>query len=165
MELREYRSADCAALAELFYHTVHTVNARDYSPRQLAVWATGQVDLAAWDASLLRHTTLVAERDGTIVGFADMDDAGYLDRLYVHRDHQSSGVATALLGALEQRSVARGVYTFTTHASITARPFFQGAGYRVVAEHQVVRRGVMLLNYLMEKHADPPVHRTCIQRR
>lgn len=31
MQIRAYRPADCAELAELFYHTVHTVNAKDYT--------------------------------------------------------------------------------------------------------------------------------------
>lgn len=86
--------------------------------------------------------------DGEVVGFADMDDTGYLDRLYVHPDHQGQGVATALCDALEGMP---GVSTFQTHASITARPFFEKRGYRVVREQQVERRGVLLTNYVMEK--------------
>ena len=93
MQLRPYRTADCAELAALFFDTVHTVNARDYTPVQLDAWADGQVDLAAWDKSFLAHRTLVAEDAGRIVGFADMDASGYLDRLYVHRDFRRRGAA------------------------------------------------------------------------
>ena len=39
----------------------------------------------------------------------------------------------------------------TTHASITARPFFEKRGYRVVKEQQVERHGVLLTNFVMEK--------------
>ena len=39
-------------------------------------------------------------------GFADMDADGYLDRLYVHKDYQGRGVATALCDALEQAAQA-----------------------------------------------------------
>lgn len=46
MHIRPYRSSDCPALAELFYQTVHAVNARDYSPEQLDAWADGRVELA-----------------------------------------------------------------------------------------------------------------------
>lgn len=35
MEIRKYKGEDCAAMADLFYETVHTVNARDYTPAQL----------------------------------------------------------------------------------------------------------------------------------
>ena len=71
MRIRAYQSKDCAALAALFYNTVHTVNARDYTQAQLDVWATGHVDLAAWDRSFLAHNTFVAELDGVIAGFGD----------------------------------------------------------------------------------------------
>ena len=84
----------------------------------------------------------------TIVGFADMDGSGYLDRLYVHRDFQRRGVASALCDALEAASAAE---TFTTHASRTARPFFECRGWRVVREQTVLRRGVALNNFVMEK--------------
>lgn len=148
MVIRPYRSADCSALAELFYETVHTVCARDYTPEQLDAWATGEVDLTAWDVSFLAHRTLAAVEGESIVGFADMDGSGYLDRLYVHRDFQRRGVAAALCDALEAASAAE---TFTTHASRTARPFLEHRGWRVVREQTVLRRGVALNNYVMEK--------------
>ncbi|MCT3358446.1 GNAT family N-acetyltransferase, partial [Latilactobacillus curvatus] len=31
MEIRRYQQVDCQAVAELFYKTVHTVNASDYT--------------------------------------------------------------------------------------------------------------------------------------
>ncbi len=148
MELRRYRSADCEELSALFYRTVHTVNAKDYSPLQLDAWASGSVDLSAWDRSFLEHTTFVAEEDGQIVGFGDIDRTGYLDRLFVHKDYQRQGIAAALCDALEAAVQAR---TITTHASITARPFFERRGYRLVKEQQAIRSGVALTNYVMQK--------------
>ncbi len=148
MQLREYRTADCERLAELFYQTVHSVNAGDYTPEQLDAWATGTVDLREWDCSFLKHKTVVAEDNGMIVGFGDMDPSGYLDRLYVHEDYQGRGAASAICDELE-RSVSGKL--ITTHASITAKPFFQRRRYRVVKEQKVIRRGIALTNYVMEK--------------
>lgn len=147
MEIRQYQPADCREMAELFYNTVHTVNARDYTPAQLNAWATGQVDLEQWNRSFLEHLTLVAVMNGRIVGFCDMAADGYLDRLYVHADHQGQGIATALCDRLEQSTPG----PFTTHASITARPFFEKRGYTVVKEQTVERHGVLLTNYVMVK--------------
>lgn len=135
----------------MFYDTVHTVAAQHYSPDQLDAWATGSVDLRAWDASFLQHDTVVAVENGCIIGFADMDKTGYLDRLYVHKHHQGRGVATCLCDELENRSDAR---VISTHASITARPFFEKRGYRAIKEQQVQRHGVVLVNYAMEKQKD-----------
>ena len=49
MEIRRYKQSDCKELSELFYNTVHNVNAKDYTEEQLNVWATGQVDLKNWN--------------------------------------------------------------------------------------------------------------------
>ena len=146
MEIRKYRPSDCPELARLFYDTVHTVNARDYTPAQLNAWATGNVDLEKWNASFLDHLTLVAEENGEIIGFGDMDGTGYLDRLYVHRDHQRRGVARAICDALEGAIPAE---IYTPHASITARPFVEKRGYTVVKEQQVERVGVKMTNFVM----------------
>lgn len=147
MQIRRYEPGDVGELAELFYQTVHTVNAGDYTQEQLNAWADGNVDLKAWDRSLREHVSLVAVVDGVIAGFGDIDQTGYLDRLYVHKEYQRRGVATALCDALEQAAAGDVV----THASITARSFFEKRGYRVLRKQQVIRRGVSLTNYVMKK--------------
>ena len=146
MIIREYISSDCEQLAELFFQTVHTVNAKDYIKEQLNVWATGNVDLSVWNNSFLEHYTLVALENNVIVGFGDIDNTGYLDRLFVHKDYQSQGIATALCDRLEA-----GFDRVTKHASITAKQFFMNRGYRLIKEQQVVRKGISLANYVMEK--------------
>ena len=113
------------------------------------MWATGKVDLEKWGQSLLEHYSLVAVENDIIIGFGDIDQTGYLDRLYVHKDYQGKGVATAICNELEQ-TIKEGIVS--THASITARPFFEKRGYKVVKEQQVQRQGVFLTNYVMEKH-------------
>ena len=44
MEIRKYKSEDCAAMADLFYETVHTVNARDYTPAQRKLYEIYSAD-------------------------------------------------------------------------------------------------------------------------
>ena len=148
MKLRRYIESDCQELAVLFYETVHAVNIRDYTKEQVDAWATGHVDLEAWNRSFLEHDTVVAVERETVIGFGDMDAGGYLDRLYVHKDWQGKGIAAEICRKLEKNCPAG---RFTTHASITARPFFESRGYRVVKEQQVEREGVSLTNYVMEK--------------
>ncbi len=102
MFIREYKTSDCKELTELFYNTVHTVNAKDYTKKQLDVWATGQVDLEKWNQSLQEHYSIFAVDNGIIVGFGDIDKTGYLDRLFVHSDYQGKGIATAICNQLEE---------------------------------------------------------------
>lgn len=147
MEIRRYQQSDCKEIAELFYNTVHTVNVKDYTKEQLDVWATGQVDLEKWNKSLQEHFTVVVIDNNIIVGFGDIDKTGYLDRLYVHADYQGKGVATMICDRLEQTAQGR----ITTHASITAKPFFEKRGFQVVKQQEVERQGVFLTNFVMEK--------------
>ena len=148
MRIRRYRSSDCEELAELFYNTVHTVNAGDYSKEQLDVWATGNVDLEQWDRSFREHESGVAIDGGRIVGFGDIDGTGYLDRLYVHKDYQGKGIATAICNELER---AAGTDRVITHASVTAKRFFENRGYQLAKEQRVKRQGVFLTNFVMIK--------------
>lgn len=149
MWIRRYEPEDLGQITALFYDTVHAVNAADYAPEQLDAWADGAPDLDRWNGSLLAHHSLVAvEGRDLIVGFGDIDGTGYLDRLYVHKDRQGLGIATALCDQLER---AVDALVITTHASITARPFFEGRGYRVLREQRVERHGVRMTNYVMEK--------------
>lgn len=147
MEIRKYQPSDCKELAELFYNTVHTVNAKDYTKEQLDAWATALMDLEKWNQQLQEHFSIVAVYDEVIAGFGDIDKGGYLDHLYVHADYQGRGIAAAICNQLE-KAVCGNVYT---HASITARPFFERRGYKVVKEQRVERQGVFLVNFVMEK--------------
>ena len=84
MKLRRYNRNDIREIIGLFYDTVHTVNAADYTEEQLEAWASGEVDTDAWNRSLLEHVTYVAvEKNESnaageiVIGFADMDRSGY----------------------------------------------------------------------------------------
>lgn len=148
MVVSRYEPADCKGITELFYETVHAVNAKDYTKEQLDAWASGKVDPEEWNRTLSEHFSLVALEDGRIVGFGDMDQTGYLDRLYVHKDYQGRGIASALCKELENAVREEKI---TVHASITAVPFFRARGYEIVRKQQVIRQGISLTNYIMEK--------------
>lgn len=66
----------------------------------------------------------------------------------MHKDFQVQGVASAICERLEAIITTDKI---TTHASITAKTFFEKRGYKAVKEQQITRKGVCLTNYLMEK--------------
>ncbi|WP_375102809.1 GNAT family N-acetyltransferase [Paenibacillus sp. RS8] len=154
MEIRAYQESDISQLISLFYETVHAVNKQDYSQEQLDAWAPKEeksLKLNTWSTSLRQNITYVAEMNGYIVGFSDMTMEGHLDRLYVHKDFQGQGVASALVNKLELKARELGLHEMDTEASITARPFFERHGYELAAEQSVERKGVLLINYRMRK--------------
>lgn len=124
MKIRRYASSDIDEVIKLFYGTVHTVNAADYTSEQLDAWAPKDMDASVWDASLKRHYAVVAVEEGKIIGFGDIDADGYLDRLYVRAEYIGKGVGTAICDRLE--SAVR--WNTVTHASVTARLFSKRGG-------------------------------------
>jgi len=152
VEIRKYQFIDCKEIIEFFYNTVHTINARDYSQAQLNVWATSSVDSVKWNQSLSDNFTVVAVETGVVVGFGDINNTGYIDRLFVHKDYQRMGIASAVLSALEKYAVENDIRLLSTHASITAKAFFAAKGYWVVREQQIEREDQVLTNFVMEKH-------------
>ena len=147
MIIRRYLPIDCKEIITLFYNTVHNVNAKDYTKKQLDVWATGKENLNDWNKSLLNHYTLVATIAGVIVGFGDIDKSGYLDKLFVHKDYQQKGIGSVLCNELEKISPNK----ITVHASITAKPFFLKRNYTMIKKQEVIRKNISLTNFFMEK--------------
>lgn len=154
MEIRRFRATDMKQIVSLFYETVHSVNKQDYSSEQLDAWAPREEEalkLKTWKSSFLQNITFVAEINGVIVGFTDMTTEGHLDRLYVHKDFQRQGIASALLNQLESEARALGLREMDTEASITAKPFFERQGYQIIQEQIVERKGICLVNFRMSK--------------
>lgn len=149
MTIRRYFPEDAPALAALFARTVRAVNAADYSPEQVEAWVAGVHDFVPWRERLGRATTLVAEHAHGVAGFATLESGGYLDLLFVDPAHLRNGVATRLLAALIAHPNSIGLRRIETEASITARPFFERRGFRVVREQEVEQRGVKFRNCLM----------------
>ena len=52
MRIRPCREADLPALLDVFYRTVHTACAGDYTPAQLSAWAPETPDTARWAEKL-----------------------------------------------------------------------------------------------------------------
>lgn len=145
---------DAQRAAQLFRDTVHAVCARDYTSAQLRAWAPGSdTHRNAVAAKLMAQHAVAARECGIMVGFGSLDAEGALalDMLFVHKDRQGQGVGSLICDALEQAVAADGHKDIATFSSITARPFFERRGYRVVRENVVERDGERLVNYLMRK--------------
>jgi len=149
--VRPFRHSDTKKLIQLFRDAVHAIGIKHYSPEQVAVWAPEDIDYEKWHKSLSKNITFVAEIDGKIVGFADLTQKGYLDRLYIHKDYQGRFISLHLMKHIEQATRKLGLSKITTHSSITAKKPAERWGFKVVKEQTIVRNGIELTNYIMEK--------------
>jgi putative acetyltransferase len=151
MQIREFQPADAGELKTLFYNTVHQVNRRDYSPRQIEVWSSAAKDEQLWHTRLQTGRIYVAEAEEQTIGFISLQENGHIAALFCHCDHQRKGVGTQLLNHAEQVARSLGIEHLSSEVSITARPFFLHHGFRVMQAQMVERQGVTFRNFFMEK--------------
>ncbi|RYU93849.1 GNAT family N-acetyltransferase [Emticicia agri] len=151
INLRHGQLSDLPELQQLFRDTIHAVCQSDYEEAQLKVWAAGAENTTRWHSMLTQQYVMVALINDSIVGFGTLDKGKYIDMFYVHKDYQNQGIASKLYQALEKEALRQGQTRLTADVSKTARPFFEKRGFTVVAEQTVVRQGVALTNFKMEK--------------
>lgn len=150
-QIRPYQIGEEPLLRELFYNTVHNVNQRDYTLEQRKAWAPAQYDENTWAMRIMQSEPFVALDNDTIVGFADVQNDGYIDFFFCHHAYQGKGVGRVLMQHILKTSKRYGLKRLYADVSITAQPFFQHYGFVVVRQQQKAVRGSVLTNFLMEK--------------
>jgi len=149
--IRPYQADDLSRLVAVFRASVRRGALGDYTEAQVRAWAPDLIDHEQFGQRCAAKSTWIAEVEGSIAGFSDLEPDGHVDMLYVDPRFQRHGVARALLSHIEQLARERALELLYTEASITARPTFEAMGYRVLAAQTVTVRGESVTNYRMEK--------------
>jgi len=149
--IRHVAPQDLDGLLTVFTETIRRTCQRDYSEEQRTVWVSSAKDTEKWRKRMHTQYFLVAELDAQIVGFASLDQGYFIDFMYVHPDFLRRGIAHQLFVQLQAEANHQGHRTLFSDVSITARPFFESKGFRVVRENVHVREGVELINFRMER--------------
>jgi putative acetyltransferase len=154
--IRPYTETDAPLLAAIYFHTIHNINAKDYTKEQLDVWAPlTSVDASSWLDKWQTLPPLVAvatcEDSDVIVGFAEFEANGHIDCFYCHHDYQGCGVGSALMNAIEEKAKEHGLTKIFAEVSVTAKPFFVAKGFQVMKQQVVTLQRVELVNFMMEK--------------
>lgn len=150
--IRPARAEDLPRIRELFRQTVCTVNRRDYTPEEVADWASCADDDAKWRRWMaIYHVFVATDGPGDLRGYTAVSDTGALHALFVHPDCQGQGIASRLLERAEATAYAAGALHIVSEVSLTARPFFERRGYRTVERKRRKARNLMLTNFRMEK--------------
>lgn len=159
--IRQAKQNDLAAIQALFVDTIEAVCCYDYSPEQIAVWTSSIENTKRWTDKLMKQYFLIAEIDNKIVGFASLENNIYFDFIYVHKDYQRQGIADNLYSEILAKAIKHGTILLTSDVSITARPFFEKRGFKVIAEQKNDIKGVEVINYKMtlELRIEKPTNR------
>jgi putative acetyltransferase len=155
MKVRHFESRDNDALPGIFVESVRAIPLGDYSVAQVEVWAAAPIDAERWLRGGAGRVVLVAEEGAEAAGFVSFEADGHIDHLYVHPRFQRKGAASALVEQIEIRAKAAGLARIFTEASITARPFFERVGFRVIEPQTVVKSKAAFVNFAMEKSLMP----------
>ena len=151
MKIRRATINDVDAVRTLFYETITEINAKDYSPEQIVVWAGGYNNTENWKNKIIEQNFFVAENKNEILGFGSITTKGCLDLLYVHKNHQREGIASALLKRIGLLAANLEISEILADVSITAKPFFLKKGFKVREEYIKQHKGVDFKNTIMYK--------------
>src|SRR3990167_9726199 len=123
--IKPYNKTDAPLLASIYFHTIHKINAKDYSSDQLDAWApSSSLETEGWMRKWEKLPPIVAMIDDKVVGFAEFEDNGHIDCFYCHHEYQGCGVGSALIKEIEVRARSNKLNNIFAEVSITARPFF-----------------------------------------
>ena len=151
LNIRKFQLGDELALRQIFFNTIRNVNIKDYSALQVQAWAPDDYDQCEWSKTISSVNPFVAVLDNEIVGYADIQDDGYINHFFCHWMYQGKGIGKALMKELFANGEKKGIHRLYSHTSITAKPFFEYFGFKEVKKQQVTIRGEVLTNYVMEK--------------
>ena len=151
IHLRPLVADDYADVARIFFRAVHDGTVGLYTPDQRRAWAGERLEPDGWKARVAGLTGVMAVAEDGPAGFLTIDATGHVDLAFVLPTHARKGIGTLLLRAAETWAADHGATRLRTEASLAARPFFEKNGWQVVEREEILRRGVTLSRFRMDK--------------
>jgi putative acetyltransferase len=131
MLIRSARASDAAEIVGVHIAAIRELCRSAYEPSQIDAWVSGK-RAENYLRAIANQPFIVAELDGAVVGFSELDPAASEVRaVYVRPDRTRRGIGGSLLQALE--SAARDCALTRVHlkASLNSIPFYEARGYVV----------------------------------
>jgi GNAT superfamily N-acetyltransferase len=129
--IRPATAADAEAIHKIVLQALRETNARDYPPSVIDRLVLTLPDKVA--SHLTIWCAFVALVDGQVVGTGSLNGQT-VSAVYVHPDYQGRGIGTKLMDAVENAATAQSQGTLSVQSSVTAKPFYNRRGFRVVQE-------------------------------
>lgn len=148
--IRHYRTGDSSHCADVFYSSIRTICQKDYTPQQINAWAPFPIDYEKWRRRCEFKRPFIAESDGVVAGFCELDTDGHIDCFYVHAGKQGRGIGSMLLDHVTSIGREFGLKRLYAEVSITAQPFFYKKNFEKVRDNLVMINSVELQNALLQ---------------
>ncbi|MBD3887154.1 GNAT family N-acetyltransferase [Phormidium tenue FACHB-886] len=148
MKIRLFEKQDAQQVAQLFHDIVRAINIRDYSSSQVEAWAPDDVQFRDWAQVCSSRFTYVADDEGVIAGFGELEPSGHIDCFYCHKNYQRCGVGKQLYQPIEAKAIELSIKRFcpqveypvltvstTGHVYLTSGWFLRHNPERITFEH------------------------------
>jgi putative acetyltransferase len=87
IHVRRCQPGEERSLFEIYFSAIHLVASHDYTAEQIQAWAPRNLDVVFWENKIREINPFVAELNGKLVGYADVQDNGYIDHFFVSGKH------------------------------------------------------------------------------
>jgi putative acetyltransferase len=147
--IRRCEPGEEASLFDIYFTAIHLVASHDYTVEQIRAWAPRDLDAVLWKSKIREINPFVAELNGELVGYADVQSNGYIDHFFVSGKHPRCDIGSLLMTRILAEAASLGVSSLVSHVSRTAQPFFERFGFVVKEQRYPEVRGVVVPNALM----------------
>jgi putative acetyltransferase len=129
VSIRAASPDDLESIRSLHARSIGEVCSSEYDGDQIAAWL-GALDPDRYPTMLVTRYVIVAEDDGTVVGFgmADLDSAT-LNAVYMVPSRLRDGIGSRLVSAIEEAARGAGLGRLDLNASLGAVSFYELLGY------------------------------------
>ncbi|MCD4742735.1 MAG: GNAT family N-acetyltransferase [Desulfobacteraceae bacterium] len=151
IKVRQAIDSDVGRITQLFFETIQNINIKDYSQEEVDDWSSWKTDIDKWLEKMQEQYFIVAEIKNRIVGFSSLAQDGYLDFMFVDKDTQGQGIASALLSEIERKAIEQNNGLLYSDVSLTAKGFFESKGFIVERQQLKKSKKKELINFRMIK--------------
>jgi putative acetyltransferase len=95
--IRRYVAGEESLLFEVYFTAIHLVASHDYTPEQVQAWAPRDLDVDLWARKMREINPFVADLNGELVGYADVQSNGYIDHFFVSGKHPRRGIGSLIM--------------------------------------------------------------------
>lgn len=134
MPIRRARRGDVPSIQRVIHRSLAEVNTRDYSDHVIA-FMMAHYSEDHIGAIVERGDQFVLEEEGRVLLTGALVENEIIG-LFSEPTVMGHGHGRRMMAFLEQELLARGHREVVLHASVTARSFYEGLGYRSVREEQ-----------------------------
>jgi putative acetyltransferase len=154
IKIRQALEGDVSQITQLFFDTIQNINIKDYSKDEVDDWSSWKTDTDKWLERIQEQHFVLAEINNQIAGFSSLAEDGYLDFIFVHKDFQGQGIASALLSEIEHQASEQNNEFIYSDVSITAKGFFEKKGFIVERQQLKKSKKKELVNFRMIKKSN-----------